>query len=263
MPLTENHQSIEAFRLDRDNKPLGVGIQIRAPRRKSHRLDSGISYKRRLRMSRIDSQIAGVIFDLNGTLVERDSESDHLRAIRDSWLIQRGADPAELRARSTSGATTKELLHGYEPMEFSEHRAERFDPGRLRRHPETRAILHRLTKNRGLALAVLTNNVTRYLERCLEELHWESFFTYARGCENGVKPDRQVFLEAIQALGTCACKTVAVGDRPEKDIVPLSELGGFGIELSWRDLGELEERIAERRFSHAPAPSGCITCARS
>ena len=33
MPLTEDHQSIEAFRLDRENEPLGVGIQIRAPRR--------------------------------------------------------------------------------------------------------------------------------------------------------------------------------------------------------------------------------------
>ena len=35
IPLTEEHQSIEAFRLDRENDPLGLGIQIRAPRRAS------------------------------------------------------------------------------------------------------------------------------------------------------------------------------------------------------------------------------------
>ena len=42
MRLTEDHQSIEAFRLDPENESLRVGIQIRAPRRESHRLDAGL-----------------------------------------------------------------------------------------------------------------------------------------------------------------------------------------------------------------------------
>lgn len=77
-------------------------------------------------------------------------------------------------------------------------------------------------KERGLKIAIVSNNRTRTAERMVEEAGIPAVF-------NAVKPRRTPFKAALRMIGTDPRETAVVGDQIFSDVVGGNRLGMFTI----------------------------------
>jgi phosphoglycolate phosphatase/putative hydrolase of the HAD superfamily len=111
-------------------------------------------------------------------------------------------------------------------------REERYDPGRyLVADPVLRETLRTLTKDRSLALAVVTNNPCLVARKTLAALGVGDLFPVVIGLDTCMvsKPHEAPFLKAAELLISPPAECVAIGDRYDIDIALPLELGMGGI----------------------------------
>jgi len=162
--------------------------------------------------------IAGVIFDVDGTLV--DSNDAHAHAFVEAFR-QCGFDVAFHKARRLIGKGADKLipaLIGHYDEAIAERKKtifrERFLP-ELRAFPAVEALLQNL-KSRGLKLAVASSAAKDELEALLEIAHAKRYFEekiHADDAEHS-KPDPDVLKAALGKLGSPPSRCVMIGDTP-------------------------------------------------
>jgi len=98
------------------------------------------------------------------------------------------------------------------------------------------AEMLRLLKERGIKLAIITNGGHAFQMNTIKALGIEAFFSAILTSEKeGIrKPDPQIFQRAMERLGVGPAETVFVGDHPEVDIMGARQAG---LKAVWkRDL---------------------------
>lgn len=108
------------------------------------------------------------------------------------------------------------------------------DLANYRLFPDVLATLERL-QTAGLALGVVSN-FEEWLERLLESLGVTRFFgvRVISGVEGVEKPDRRIFLLALDRTGVLPEESVYVGDSPSFDIEPARAVGMFAVLIDRR-----------------------------
>lgn len=172
--------------------------------------------------------IAGVLFDLDGTLL--DTAADIARALNRAFhergwealpvaevarMIGRGSPilierAAAARGYALSGADQNTLVdrffHYYGALEESSESDARPYPGA----PEALRVMH----GAGVSVAVVTNKQQRFADSLLERLELKQWVDVVVGgdtCERR-KPDPQPLLFACESLGIMPSQALMVGD---------------------------------------------------
>ncbi|MBB6695081.1 HAD family hydrolase [Cohnella xylanilytica] len=192
--------------------------------------------------------IRAVLFDLDGTLLDRDrsleafldNQYDRLEAFRHIPKEPFKLRFVELDAR---GCVWKDRVYRTLIEEFgAEGRANaeelladyvnsfRFH---CRPFPGTIELLEGL-KRRGFKLALVTNGYTDFQESNISALNLNPFFDEILISEReGVrKPDPEIFLRALHRLGVSPEEAVFVGDHPENDIDGAAKAG---LRTIWKE----------------------------
>jgi len=195
------------------------------------------------------SALSGLIFDLNGTLIERRSQSPYIRElVRRFCSLRLGHEvppfePRDGAPMSTRTYLQRTLLSGDgDPMsEFMDWEARHFDPTQLKPAPGAVDVLDRLRRSHRLAL--VTNNVRPYADAILDARGWTSVFAYVGTLEIAKKPDPEAFLAAFRALGLEPRQCCAIGDKQAYDVDPVLALNGTGHVVPWGGLRQLAETL--------------------
>ncbi len=194
-----------------------------------------------------------VVLDLNGTLIERSSESPHLRSLVCEYIKDQcpGASPTSQYFQE-SGLPTKEFLNEYGLTHalYQEWCSERCDPSRFQMHAGTPGALIQLAQQYQLVL--LSNSTRAFVERVVDSFGWSDILAYVGTAEDGYKPDTPAFSNALEAVGVPAEQAVGVGDRVAKDIMPLCTLGGYGLQIRWQFFFDTPRRLLAHDFTHWP-----------
>lgn len=190
---------------------------------------------------------AAILFDLDGTLFDRD------RAVRDLFAAQHAAFQSELGG-VTSDAYVARLLeldaHGHADkrqvfgvvvrelgldaplgdtlLEHFRASYTNFGSTFVDALPTLREL-----RARGLELGLVTNGLARVQEDKIRRLGLEPFFKAVLISEReGVrKPDRQIFERALERLGVPAKQAWHVGDHPMADVAGAH---AAGLTAVWR-----------------------------
>jgi HAD superfamily hydrolase (TIGR01509 family) len=194
--------------------------------------------------------IRGVIFDLDGTLV--DSNEAHVLAWIEA-LAEFGWTVTAAQVRPLIGMGADKLLpaligvaeDGPDGRPISGRRARllaRFAP-QLRPFPGVRALLDAL-RRRGLRLAVATSAVREDAERLLARAGLHDCFDVVVSADEAArsKPDPDIIEAAREALGLPPSEVVMVGDT-RFDIAAARRAGITAIAL--RCGGSADETLAE------------------
>ncbi len=213
--------------------------------------------------------IRAVLFDLDGTLLDRDrslaafaeDQYERLEAFKHVPKEEYLRRFVELDARgyvwkdrvyrtlieefgSEGRAKAEELLEDY-VNSFRFH---------CRPFPGTLELLEGL-KRRGFKLALVTNGYTDFQNANVSALNINPFFDEILISEReGVrKPDPEIFLRALHRLGVSPEEAVFVGDHPENDIDGAAKAG---LRTIWKeDLGSAKPKNATgsiRQLSEIP-----------
>ena len=112
-------------------------------------------------------------------------------------------------------------------------------------YPDVMPTLHELLR-RGYRLGVVSN-WEDWLEELLISLEVASLFQFAvvSGVEMVAKPDRRIYLRALELAGADPQHVVHVGDSFENDVRPATEVGISAVLIDRRDrwAGRHEPRI--------------------
>jgi len=191
--------------------------------------------------------VAAVLFDLDGTLFDRDSAvSDLFAAQHRVFRAELGViSEAELVARLVEldehGHADKRMAYGILVRELGldaalgdrlvEHYREVY-PSFGALFPDVLSTLSAL-RERGIALALVTNGRVETQAGKLQRLGLEPFFPVSLISEReGVrKPDRRIFERALERLGVEARHAWHVGDHPVADVAGAS---AAGLTAVWR-----------------------------
>lgn len=178
--------------------------------------------------------IQAVLFDLDGTLYDRDAVmaelaheqfvtfKDRMKGVDEERFILRFIDIDE------HGYASRPVVYGRLADEFGLDSAVTYD---LERHfweayarrceisEDTRSTLQAL-RSAGKALGIITNGETQWQTRKLEGLGLGGFFDVVLISEaEGVKkPDAAIFHRALDRIGVAAADAMFVGDHPEIDV---------------------------------------------
>lgn len=212
--------------------------------------------------------IKAVIFDLDGTLLDRDSSLkifiknqykkyiDELAHVPEEQYIERFIELDKkgyvwkdkvynqlVQEYSLTNLTWEQLLEDY--INSFQHSCIAF--------PNMEYVLKEL-KNRGIALGMITNGFTKFQNLNLQALGIHNLIdTILISEQEGIKkPQPEIFLRALEKLGVTPEESLYVGDHPENDVIGAQNVGmkavwkkdpfwssSIKIEHTIDDLGEL------------------------
>jgi putative hydrolase of the HAD superfamily len=210
--------------------------------------------------------VMGVLFDLDGTLYDRDA------AVREVATLQHGAFAEHLGAVAREryvdrwleldahGLGDKRSLHAVLARElglsdaFGERLSDHFHrtyPALGHAFPDAVTTLVEL-RRRGLKLALVTNGMVRSQESKLRRLGIEPLFDAVLISEReGVrKPEREIFERALSRLGVLPANALHVGDHPVADVAGSS---AAGLSAIWRYVPYWPEPASQAATIHALA----------
>jgi putative hydrolase of the HAD superfamily len=183
------------------------------------------------------AELRAIVFDLDGTLYQDDllGEQVHQSACRYVASLKgigaAEAEPLLLQARSCAGPSAGTLSHAVVTLggDLKElHRrfnAEVHPEGLLTTDPLVTGLLGKLALRYELYL--YTNNNRALSERIMAQLGVGSFFRRVFSIEDSwrPKPDREVLLGMLEAIGRKPAETLFVGDRYQVDLELPASLG--------------------------------------
>ncbi len=191
--------------------------------------------------------INAVLFDLDGTLFDRDSSVRRL--VASQW--ERLGDACarvpletfvdEFIARDARGYVRKEVVYEGLLQAFAipdvaattlyqDFFARYHDDCLL--FPSAREALEALGA-RGLRLGIITNGGSPFQLRTVQALGIEAYFSVIliSGAEGIKKPDPRIFHRAVSQLGVAPAETVFVGDHP---VVDVEGARNAGLRAVWK-----------------------------
>ena len=184
--------------------------------------------------------IRAVLFDLDGTLYDRDAAirrmaEEQFEAFRDELHISKQTFVDRLIDLDDHGHNRAPNLHHAlaESLGFNAHIADRLEDYFRSRYPDqcriSKDALVTLTSLRasGRKLGLITNGPTRWQSRKIECMGIASLFdailiSEAEGIQ---KPDPRIFHRGIERCGTLASESIFVGDHPAIDIEGAKQAG--------------------------------------
>ncbi|GIO97148.1 haloacid dehalogenase [Paenibacillus lautus] len=199
--------------------------------------------------------IKAVLFDLDGTLLDRDSSlKQFVMNQHDRLEVLHSADKAEYTARfieldskgyvwkdkvylslikeyKISGITADELLTDY-IMNFRYH---------CTPFPNLKELLELIT-SREIRLAMITNGFGDFQLGNVDALGISHYFEFIMVSElEGLrKPDEEIFRRALERLGVNASESIYVGDHPVNDVEASKRVGMKGI---WKSDSYYEDKF--------------------
>ena len=194
--------------------------------------------------------IEGVVFDLDGTLVDT---LEDITAALNAGLQAVELPPCERRAvRGWVGDGVSKLVERALAEEHQSLRREVEDTvvrrfrempvGSARPYPGIDELLSRLSTSH-LPMAVLSNKVHAATVRVVQEVFAPKTFTAVQGLadESLRKPDPRLALELVARMGLRSESVVMVGDTAT-DIETAARAGMLSVAVTWgfRDRSELE-----------------------
>src|SRR5258708_731516 len=186
------------------------------------------------RLSWSDADIQAVVFDLDGTLLDRRRSFE--RFVRDQWerlahflqtvdqeqyvqiLVELDRDGYAPRKALFAGMVARfELPSGLAETLLNDYRAG--FPSACLLFPDAVQTLSSLRAS-GLKLGLITNGSVRMQSRKLECLALSPLFdTILISDAEGIsKPDPQIFLRAVEQLNASPARAAFVGDPPDVDV---------------------------------------------
>lgn len=210
------------------------------------------------------AKVSGVLFDLDGTLYDRDGAVRELASLQyAAFAEQLGPVSAERYVErwlelDDHGLGDKRSLHGVLARELGlsealgealrEHFQDTY-PRLGRAFPDALSTLAAL-KDRGLPLALVTNGTVRSQETKVGRLGLEPFFDAVLISEReGVrKPERAIFERALSRLGVAPASAWHVGDHPMADVAGAS---AAGLSAIWRHVSYWPEPASATFTIHA------------
>jgi putative hydrolase of the HAD superfamily len=211
--------------------------------------------------------IKAIIFDLDGTLLNRDASIEmfvdcqydrlniELSHIPKDTYIKRFIE-LDQRGYVWKDKVYQQLAAEFELKEITWEELLQDYLSQFKNHcmpfPNLKKMLEGL-KSQNLLLGMITNGFGQFQMDNLKSLQIEKYFDVILVSEwEGIKkPDPRIFNKALNILNVQANEAIFVGDHPENDVLAAKKVGMKGIwkkDLHWRnaeadlivdDLGEL------------------------
>ncbi|PAE13905.1 L-2-haloalkanoic acid dehalogenase [Niallia circulans] len=211
--------------------------------------------------------IKAIIFDLDGTLLNRDASIEMFVDCQyDRLNIELGHIPKDTyikrfieldqRGYVWKDKVYQQLAAEFEVKEITWEELLQDYLSQFKNHcmpfPNLKKMLEGL-KSQNLLLGMITNGFGQFQMDNLKSLQIEKYFDVILVSEwEGIKkPDPRIFNKALNILNVQANEAIIVGDHPENDVLAAKKVGMKGIwkkDLHWRnaeadlivdDLGEL------------------------
>ncbi|MED5103592.1 MULTISPECIES: HAD family hydrolase [Niallia] len=211
--------------------------------------------------------IKAIIFDLDGTLLNRDASIEMFVDCQyDRLNIELGHIPKDTyikrfieldqRGYVWKDKVYQQLAAEFEVKEITWEELLQDYLSQFKNHcmpfPNLKKMLEGL-KSQNLLLGMITNGFGQFQMDNLKSLQIEKYFDVILVSEwEGIKkPDPRIFNKALNILNVQANEAIFVGDHPENDVLAAKKVGMKGIwkkDLHWRnaeadlivdDLGEL------------------------
>lgn len=213
------------------------------------------------------TMIKAIIFDLDGTLLNRDASIEMFVDCQyDRLNIELGHIPKDKyikrfieldqRGYVWKDKVYQQLAAEFEVKEITWEELLQDYLSQFKNHcmpfPNLKKMLEGL-KSQNLLLGMITNGFGQFQMDNLKSLQIEKYFDVILVSEwEGIKkPDPRIFNKALNILNVQANEAIFVGDHPENDVLAAKKVGMKGIwkkDLHWRnaeadlivdDLGEL------------------------